>query len=116
MEDMGCLGYSWRMSSVWSELRFDMLLFSAEWQRRGRLARAAESRGQGEFFPKCVPGGGSYIPISKAGAGPQAGRRKDHVREGDSELTKQEDSHRDWEAAPQTQAPGTGICQSQTQV
>lgn len=46
------------MSSVWSKLRFDMLLFSAEWQRRGRLARAAESRGQGEFFPKCVPGGG----------------------------------------------------------
>lgn len=25
MEDTGCLGYSWRMSSVWSKLQFDML-------------------------------------------------------------------------------------------
>ena len=102
--------------SVWSELRFDILLFSAEWQRRGRLARAAESRGQGEFFPKGVPGEGSYIPISRAGAGPQAGKRQDLMREGDPKATKQEGNLRDWEAAPQAQAPETGICQSQTQV
>ena len=88
------------MLSVWSELRFDMLLFSAEWQRRGRLARAAESRGQGEFFPKGVPRGGSYIPISRAGAGPQVGRRQDHMREGDPKATKQEESQRLGSSSP----------------
>lgn len=77
-----------------------MLLFSAEWQWKGRLARAAKSRGQGEFFPKGVPGGGGYIPISRAGAGPQAGRRQDHVREGDPKLTKQEESQRLGSSSP----------------
>ena len=58
------------------------------------LAGAAESGGQDEFFPECIPGGGSYMTTSRAGAGPEAGRRQGRVREGDPEPTKREESHR----------------------
>lgn len=57
------------------------------------LAGAAESRGQDEFFPECIPWGGSYMTTSRAGAGPEASRRQGRVREGDPEPTKREESH-----------------------